>query len=174
MDTLPRWLSVAVLLTLVSGDEPPAEVPSPETLLQLTTRLIELHNQVREREDLPPLQRNAKLDAAARRHARDMAERQKMEHTGRDGATIIRRAREAGYRYRRVGENIAFGDRTAEAVMKRWLDSPPHKVNVLGAFSQIGAACQCAKDGTPYWCVTFGTPFGRDSAARAKIPGKTH
>jgi uncharacterized protein YkwD len=45
--------------------------------------------------------------------------------------------------------------------MKAWMDSPGHKKNVLGEFSEIGAACAVGEDGATYWCVTFGLPKGR-------------
>jgi uncharacterized protein YkwD len=45
--------------------------------------------------------------------------------------------------------------------MKGWMDSPPHKRNILGSFSQIGVACATAEDGKRYWCVTFGLPARR-------------
>jgi uncharacterized protein YkwD len=38
------------------------------------------------------------------------------------------------------------------------MKSPPHKRNILGNFSEIGAACATASDGTLYWCVSFGLP----------------
>jgi uncharacterized protein YkwD len=45
--------------------------------------------------------------------------------------------------------------------MKGWMNSPTHKANILGSFTQIGAAYATASDGTPFWCVTFGLPARR-------------
>ncbi len=88
-----------------------------------------------------------------------MAKRKKMGHEGSDGSAPADRITDEGYRYRRVGENVAYGRWTPEGLMHGWLESPPHKKNILGSYSQIGAACAIAEDGTAYWCVTFGLPL---------------
>jgi uncharacterized protein YkwD len=87
-----------------------------------------------------------------------MADRKKMTHAGSDGSTPSSRITARGYRMKRSGENIAFGQRTVEAVMDRWMKSPGHRRNILGNFTEIGAACAIAADGTLYWCVSFGLP----------------
>lgn len=107
------------------------------------------------------LEPSKKLQAAAEVHVRDMAARHKMAHEGSDGSTPSQRVEHQGYRLRRCGENVAFGVQTCDAVMKGWMNSPPHKKNILGNFSQIGAAYATAADGTPFWCVTFGLPTRR-------------
>jgi uncharacterized protein YkwD len=64
----------------------------------------------------------------------------------------------AGYRFERAGENVAAGQPTVESVMAAWMRSPGHRRNVLGKFSEIGAGVATDRNGTPYWCVTFGNP----------------
>ena len=39
------------------------------------------------------------------------------------------------------------------------MDSPPHRKNILGDFSEIGVARVDGKDGKPYWCAEFGKPM---------------
>jgi uncharacterized protein YkwD len=46
-------------------------------------------------------------------------------------------------------------------LMKGWMESPHHKRNILGSYSQIGVACAIDVDGKRYWCVTFGLPARR-------------
>jgi uncharacterized protein YkwD len=38
------------------------------------------------------------------------------------------------------------------------MNSEIHRHNILGSFSQIGAAIALDEKGTPYWCITFGLP----------------
>lgn len=121
-------------------------------------RLVARHNEARAGEKLRTLQVSRKLQEAAQKHAEDMAERSEMTHKGEDGSTPAERIKAEGYRYRRVGENIAYGQFSIKKVMEGWLDSPPHKKNILGSFSQIGVGYAKGKGGTPYWCVTFGLP----------------
>jgi uncharacterized protein YkwD len=142
-----------------SDDDAPRSQPIGEdVLLKTAADLVALHNKVRAEAKLPSLKVSKKLQAAALEHARDMADHEKMSHTGSDGSTPSSRITAHGYRMKRSGENIAFGPRRVEDVMKGWLKSPPHKRNILGNFSEIGAACASDADGTVYWSVSFGLP----------------
>ena len=123
--------------------------------------VIKAHNRIRAEAKLPPLELSTKLQAAAEQHAKDMAAQGKMTHKGSDGSSSIHRISAKGYKYRRAGENIAAGHFTVEALMKGWMESPHHKRNILGSFSQIGVACATGENGKRYWCVTFGLPARR-------------
>jgi uncharacterized protein YkwD len=140
-----------------NGQVSPVEEPQAGSdLAALRAQVIEAHNRIRAEAKLPPFSVSGKLQAAAEVHAKDMAARGKMTHKGRDGSTVVERIKAQDYRYFRVGENIAHGRFTTPRLMKGWMDSPPHKRNILGSFSQIGVACATAEDGKRYWCVTFG------------------
>jgi uncharacterized protein YkwD len=121
--------------------------------------VVKAHNRLRAEAKLPRLAISTKLSAAAERHAKDMAAHEKMNHKGSDGSSPIDRIKAEGYPYRRAGENIAAGRFNTERLMKGWVDSPHHKKNILGSFSQIGVACATGESGKRYWCVTFGLPI---------------
>jgi uncharacterized protein YkwD len=123
--------------------------------------VLKAHNRVRADARLPALAISPKLKEAARQHARDMADHGKMTHKGSDGSSAVSRITAQGYQYRRAGENIAVGHFTTDELMKGWMNSPPHKRNILGSFSQIGVAYATAENGKRYWCVTFGLPARR-------------
>jgi hypothetical protein len=123
--------------------------------------VVQAHNRIRAAAKRPALAVSPRLQAAAQRHATDMAARGEMTHKGGDGSTAIVRIKDTGYPYRRAGENIAAGCFTTDALMQGWMDSPPHKRNILGSYSQIGVACATAENGKRYWCVTFGLPMRR-------------
>jgi uncharacterized protein YkwD len=123
--------------------------------------VVKAHNRMRADAKLPALAVSAKLREAARQHAQDMAAHGKMSHKGSDGSSAIDRISAQGYQYRRAGENIAVGHFTTDELMKGWMNSPPHKRNILGSFSQIGVAYATAENGKRYWCVTFGLPARR-------------
>jgi uncharacterized protein YkwD len=134
----------------------------PEPVLEsLRTQVVEAHNRIRSEAKLNTLEVSEKLQAAAQAHARDMAARLKMTHQGSKGSTPIDRIKAQGYPYLRAGENIAVGQFTVDRLMKTWMDSPHHKRNILGGFSQIGVGCATGEDGKRYWCVTFGLPIRR-------------
>jgi uncharacterized protein YkwD len=140
-------------------DGKPESPLSTAEIAERVTKLIALHNEERVKEKRNTLEVSPKLTKAAQRHADDMAKRKKMGHEGSDGTAPADRITDEGYRYRRIGENVAYGRWTPEGLMHGWLESPPHKRNILGSYSQIGAACAIAEDGTVYWCVTFGLPL---------------
>jgi uncharacterized protein YkwD len=43
--------------------------------------------------------------------------------------------------------------------MKGWMESPPHKKNILDDYTEIGVAVAYSETGQPYWCVEFGKPM---------------
>lgn len=130
--------------------------PDPAKTL---ANLVDAHNKEREKEDLPALEVNKTLKGIAQAHADDMAKHEKMDHKGSDGSTPFERMKKAGYRYENAGENVAYGQRGLDDLMKAWMTSKLHKKNILGKFTEIGAAYAISEGDTPYWCVTFGTPF---------------
>lgn len=110
----------------------------------------------------PPLARSETLDRAAIAHARDMASRSRMEHAGFDGSTPAERASRAGYRWRRIGENVAAGQPTPEQAVGEWLESPRHCANLMDpAYTEmgIGFAADPASAAAIYWAQVYGTPL---------------
>src|SRR5947209_19244312 len=77
-------------------------------------------------------------------------------HTGSNGSTFVNRVNAAGYS-RPLGENIAWGQRTPAAVMTAWMNSAPHKANILNcAAKALGVGVATKADATPYWPQAFG------------------
>ncbi len=108
-----------------------------------------------------PLRWNGQLAAIGGAHSADMATHSYFSHDGRDGSKPAERATRGGYVWRSVGENIAAGQTTAEAVVQGWIDSPPHCANLMGVqFTEMGVAFSvnlASKLGI-YWTQMFGTP----------------
>jgi uncharacterized protein YkwD len=146
-----------------SSEAPPGPEPSDATL----EALLEAHNRVRAEEKLPPLKANAQLTQAARLHARDIAERNQLSHEGSDGSDPAMRVKRAGYVFKEVAENVAAGQDTVADAMRSWIESPPHRKNILGDFTEMGGAVAKASDGQSYWCVDFGRPMPKVEASRS-------
>ncbi len=109
----------------------------------------------------PPLTLSATLNAAASVHARDMAKHTTLGHRGSDGSQSSDRMTRAGYAWRLSGENVAAGQRDADAVVADWLASPGHCVNIMTpAFVHMGLAFALAPGANPgiYWAQEFGAP----------------
>ncbi len=159
-----KGLSIASLLVILASTARRVEAqtsPSVPTQTAAESRVravVEAHNAERRAAGLRSLRVSAKLEAAARAHALDMARRGTMSHTGGDGTSALDRIKRAGYRYRRAGENIARGKFTTAKLMAGWMDSPPHRLNILGSYTEIGAAFATDDRGRAYWCIDFGLP----------------
>jgi uncharacterized protein YkwD len=110
----------------------------------------------------PPLVWNTALGEAALAHSRDMAAQRYFSHQGKDGSFAAERATAAGYRWRKIGENIAAGQDSPEEAVAGWLASPGHCANIMqGEFTEMGAAYGIDSERkTPrvYWTQVFGTP----------------
>ena len=109
-----------------------------------------------------PVTWNGTLGDAALAHSRDMAEHRYFSHKGRDGAGAAERALRAGYRWLRIGENIAAGQNSPAEVVAGWLSSPGHCANIMQAgFTEMGAAYAINQGRTGervYWTQVFATP----------------
>jgi len=109
---------------------------------------------------VPPLEWNGKLSTAALAHSREMAGRNYFSHAGKGGGQVSDRATEAGYNWRRIGENIAAGQSSPKQVVSAWLASPGHCANIMNPeFTEMGAAYAVnpESDTTIYWTQVFGT-----------------
>jgi uncharacterized protein YkwD len=144
-------------------------LPSSQEAPRLATRTLELVNEARSQPrrcgsrsfaPAPPLTLDRTLDSVAYGHASDMAEHNYFEHEDLAGHTPADRVRAVGYREKLVGENIAFGPRTADEVVRGWLDSPGHCENIMDPrFAQMGIAYAAghAKRGL-FWVQVFAQP----------------
>ncbi len=109
-----------------------------------------------------PLRWSPRLERAALAHARDMATRSSMSHTGSDGSTPSRRVTRAGYTWSATGENVAAGQRDADSVVKSWLSSPGHCANVMSpdyTEMAVAFATNPKSEAGIYWTQVFGAPL---------------
>ena len=116
------------------------KLDSKATLTVLGT--INQTNLQREQNNLPKLQINTKLIAAAESKVNDMFELQYFEHESPSGNGPGDLARNAGYEYLLVGENLALGNYASGAVLvEAWMNSPGHRANILNnKYTEIGVA----------------------------------
>lgn len=102
--------------------------------------LFDAVNRERAAEDLPPLQWDPALAAAARKHVLRMAEEPLLDHQYAGEPSLSDRAADAGAHFSFLAENIAVSD-TAEALHMAWMHSPGHRGNILNpSVTSIGVA----------------------------------
>ena len=109
-----------------------------------------------------PLAWNDKLTLAAEGHSQDMAAKNYFSHTSADGRMLGDRVNATGYSWSSLGENIAAGYPTINAVMDGWIASPGHCANLMHAgFAEVGVVCVPGAPGdtySTYWTMDLGQP----------------
>ncbi|MGF1887146.1 CAP domain-containing protein [Photobacterium profundum] len=110
---------------------------------------------------VPALTWDTQLEQAAYTHSNDMANYDFFSHTGSDGSSVSTRVTAQGYTWSSVGENIAAGQKDVDAVMKSWIESPGHCLNIMSAnFTQMGASfvTNSSTQYGIYWTQVFAKP----------------
>jgi uncharacterized protein YkwD len=151
--------STIVLPTTGGGaTTPPASTPAPSTV---AADMVRYTNEQRLRNGLPAFVSSPRLMEAARLHAQQMAQYQRMDHTitGAQYPTLQSRLDAVQYRYSNAAENVAWNNQTAQSVVTGWMNSSGHRANILDpALTEIGTAMARSAKGEPYWIQVFGTP----------------
>ncbi len=108
----------------------------------------------------PALRMDVNLRIAARSHSLDMATQNYVSHTSLDGRTFDQRIRQAGYAGSfPLGENVAAGLSTPQAVVDGWMGSPGHCANIMApGFRAVGVGYAQNPGSTyrHYWTQDFG------------------
>jgi uncharacterized protein YkwD len=130
---------------------------SPSSPVQ--QQVLALVNQNRRRGGCDGLSLDRRLIDAANEHAADMARRRYFAHESPNGDGAGDRVSEAGYRWKRYGENIARGVDSPYEVVDGWMHSPEHRENIMDCrLDQMGVGLAIAGDDTAYWVQDFATP----------------
>jgi uncharacterized protein YkwD len=102
-------------------------------------------NALRRKHGLTPLRASSALRAAADVHSSSMATRGFFTHESADGTTFWKRVRryygDTGRAYWSVGENLLWSSPEVDVggALRMWLNSPPHRKNLLTArWREIG------------------------------------
>lgn len=177
---MTRACLIALLTTVVALVAPlsaaartpcPAEQTKPTALSagQVNDAIFCLSNEVRAHYGLPALRRDVRLDTAATLHSLDMATRLFFAHVNPDGLNPTARAAAQGYPLG-VGENIAYGQANARAVVLAWMGSAGHCRNILSGAVDLGVGT--AVVGTPHYTQALGDWLTRpvDPAPAAGCP----
>lgn len=129
-------------------------IPQTDNTVRAFEReVVRLVNEQRVRNGLNPLTENWELSRVARYKSQDMADNRYFSHTSPTYGSPFQMIRSFGISFRTAGENIAYGQRTAQAVVNAWMNSSGHRANILNAsYTQIGVGY--VPDGN-YWTQMF-------------------
>jgi uncharacterized protein YkwD len=137
--------------------------PANGDVAALAEAVIRLTNDERKKRGLPPLSLNRNLAKSAQYHADFMARNDCFAHRCAKEPPLAQRAKNAGYGYRGVAENIAGGSPTPAEVVEGWMNSPGHRANILHPeMREIGIGYALLNEDTGretwrhYWVQNFG------------------
>lgn len=171
LDPAPVNEPAPVSLEGDKGTKDPAPAPQPETVNEpapspapeyapskAELRVVELVNIEREKAGLKPLVADPLVGKGARAKSQDMVDNRYFGHTSPTYGSPFDMMKAFGIRYRNAGENIASGQRTPEAVVKAWMNSPGHRANILSPkYGKIGVGYAYTSRGNynHYWTQWF-------------------
>ena len=134
-------------------DPPATTPPAPPPPAGAVDQVVALVNAARADAGCGALQIDGRIVDAAQAHSDDMAANDYFSHDSLDGRSFADRVRAAGYPSP-GGENIAQGQRSAQAVHDAWMNSSGHRANILNCgFTTIGIGLH---QGSWTWTQDFG------------------
>lgn len=159
LEPLALQVGQKILIPLTRSPATPAAEPAspgpaaPANLAEMEQGIIDAVNSRRQENGLAPLNADAQLSLVARDHARDMVARGYFDHVTLDGLTLRDRLKARGLVVNWAGENIQRNTEpageSARAAVDWFMDSPPHRANILHLqFDRLGAG---VAEGPPGW-----------------------
>lgn len=136
-----------------TGSQGSAGTSSGSQNSSAASEVVRLTNSARTQNGYAALTEDSALSKAAAVRAREIAS--SFSHTRPSGSSFSSVLSENGVSYRRAGENIASGQKSASEVVNAWMNSSGHRANILNSsYSRIGTA-SVNVNGTLYWVQLF-------------------
>ncbi len=138
----------------------PAPAPAPTntntSVSSYEQKVVELVNVERQKAGLSALKLDSSMANVARMKSKDMADNNYFAHQSPTYGSAGDMLSKFGIKWSAWGENIASGQKTPEAVVTAWMNSPGHRANILSTnFGRIGVGYVTNSNGTPYWTQMF-------------------
>ena len=119
-------------------------------------RMLDSVNALREAAGRPSVALDAKLNAAAATHSRDMSVQSRPWHFGSDGSSPIDRIRRVGYSGDLVGENISETYETELETLAAWMDEEGTRKVILSKDArQMGFDWLQEESGKIWWTMVM-------------------
>ncbi len=141
-----------VAFTSCSKDDVSEEDIELSETLSMADEILQIVNAHRASIGKTPLEFNTLANDLAYEHTLYMIEQRDISHDDFDKRSD-RLFAEANAS--RTGENVAYGQRSAQDVMNAWLNSSGHRRNIEGDFTHIGIAVVKNSSGTYYFTQIF-------------------
>lgn len=134
-------------------------IPEASPLKSLEDQVLTLVNKERAARGLAPLKMNWEVQRCARLKSQDMINKGYFSHTSPTYGSPFNMMENFGIHFSAAGENIAYGQTSAQQVMNAWMNSSGHRANILSPiYTQIGVGAAKKSNGTLYWTQMFIKP----------------
>ncbi len=135
-------------------------IPDTTSLAVHEQEVLTLVNKERTSRGLSPLKLDTELSRVARIKSQDMIDKKYFSHISPTYGSPFDMMQKFGLRFSAAGENIAYGQKTAQEVMTTWMNSAGHRANILSeAYTHIGIGVAKMYNGTLYWTQMFMNPY---------------
>lgn len=124
-----------------------------EQLEEYALQVAIIVNRERAALGLSPLKFSDKLSEVANLRARETETA--FSHTRPNETSCFTAIDEAGIYYYYAGENIAYGQKTPQAVMTAWMNSTGHRENILSTYPEYLGVGVTYTNGRYYWVQLF-------------------
>lgn len=138
-------------IIIFEDDVPLAGEPGSEDIHDYVFAVVDLVNEERAKENIPPVSLNRAATDAAQIRAEEA--KKSFSHTRPNGTTCFTALKEADITYMTAGENLAGKIKTPKKVVDAWMNSPGHRKNIMNPkYSQIGVGYVSSGN---YWSQFF-------------------
>lgn len=144
-------LALLVCIVSCSKDDSSSDIEKQE-VRSIAEEILQLVNVHRVSIGKEPLEMNALATDLAEEHTLYMIVQNDISHDDFDERSNRLFAEENASR---TGENVAYGQRSAQAVMEAWLNSSGHRKNIEGDFTHIGIGVIKNDAGVYYFTQIF-------------------
>lgn len=125
---------------------------------QITYRMQDSVNALRQAAGAPLVSLNQQLTSAAATHSRDMSIQNRPWHFGSDGSSPIDRVRRVGYPGKLTGEVISETYETETETLAAWMDQSDTRAVILDRdVTQMGFAWYQEPNGKIWWTMIMGS-----------------
>lgn len=157
--TTTRKVTTTKTTTKVVTTKQSATYTNPSTSAKMITgfeqHMLDIMNAERKKNGVSPLSFDSQLTNLARLRASELTVYYSANHNRPDKRAWNTVFDDYNYSIYYAGENIAYGQRSADEVMSVWIASPGHYSNIVNPnFGHVGLACY-EKNGVLYWEQLF-------------------
>lgn len=123
--------------------------PGDEAAIQF--RMLDSVNAIRQTAGAPAVELDARLNAAAATHSRDMAVQNRPWLFGSDGSSPLERARRVGFPGRLLGENISESFESETQTLAAWMAQPDTRAVILDPNARFMGFSWFQEDSNKLW-----------------------